>query len=135
MNVHCISQQKAQLNARGGRQYCPQSYKYNHTVRIWEVDAVGGQNMVILSGIGLAAILAVRQLAYWLNCASVYTVNCELCTASAQRPVPTAGHALWSHGPLHSSQILNNISGVGFLTQVMQTNNPESSFNSNHTIG
>ena len=34
MNVHCISQQKAQLNARGGRQYCPQSYKYNHTVRI-----------------------------------------------------------------------------------------------------
>ena len=28
-----------------------------------------------------------------LNCASVYMVNCELCTASAQRPVPTAGHA------------------------------------------
>ena len=28
-----------------------------------------------------------------LNCASVYTVNCDLCTASAQRPVPTAGHA------------------------------------------
>ena len=37
------------------------------------------------------------------TCASVYTVNCELSTASAQRPVPTAGHALWSRGPLHSS--------------------------------
>ena len=51
-----------------------------------------------------------------LNCASVYMVNCELCTASAQRPVPTAGHAhaLWSRGPLLSSQILNNISDMGF---------------------
>jgi len=55
-----------------------------------------------------------------LNCASVYAVNCELCTASAQRPVPTAGHghahALCSRDPLHSSQILNNISDVGYQT-------------------
>ena len=28
------NQQEAQLNARGGRPYCPQSYKYNHAVRI-----------------------------------------------------------------------------------------------------
>jgi len=27
-------QQEAQLNARGGQPYCPQSYKYNHAVRI-----------------------------------------------------------------------------------------------------
>jgi len=26
--------QEAQLNARGGRPYCPQSHKYNHVVRI-----------------------------------------------------------------------------------------------------
>ena len=84
------------------------------------------KKIVIPTGIGLAAVLAVGQLADWLNCASVYTVNCELCTANAQRPVPTAGHAhaLWSRGPLHSSQIVNNISDVGFFTQVMQTNNP-----------
>ena len=98
----------------GGRPYCPQSYKYNHVVRIWEVNSVGRQKIVIPSGIGLVAVLAVGQLADWLNCASVYTVNCELCTASAQWPVPTAGHALWSRGPLHSSQILNNISDVGY---------------------
>jgi len=27
-------EQEAQLNARGGRPYCPQSHKYNHAVRI-----------------------------------------------------------------------------------------------------
>ena len=70
-----------------------------------------------------------------LNCASVYTVNCELCTASAHGQYPRQAtpvtHALWSRGPLHSSQILNNISDVVY---VMQTNNPESGFNSDHTI-
>ena len=58
----------------------------------------------------------------WLYCASVYklwTVTCALLVPSAKWPVPTAGHAhiaLWSRGPLHSSQILNNISDVGFQT-------------------
>jgi len=92
---------RSPADAVGGRPYCPQSYKYNHAVRIWEVDAVGRQKIVIPSGIGLADVLAVGQVADWLTCASVYTVNCELCTASAQWPVPTAGyaHALWSRGP------------------------------------
>jgi len=52
---------------------------YNHAVRIWEVDAVGRQKIVIPSGIGLAAVLAVGHLADWLNCTSVYklwTVHC-----------------------------------------------------------
>jgi len=126
--VEC-RQQEAQLNARGGRPYCPQSHKYNHAVRIWEVDAVGRQKFVKPSGIGLAAVLAVGPCRDRLNCASVYTVNCELCTASAHgRPRPS---------PLHcgrvvhvSSQILNIISEVRYI---MKTNNPESGFNSDHT--
>ena len=36
----------------------PQSYKYNHAVRIWDVDAVSRQKIVIPSGIGLAAVLS-----------------------------------------------------------------------------
>jgi len=70
-----------------------------------------------------------------LNCTSVYRVNCELCTGSAHGQCPRqatpVAHALWSRGPLHSSQILNNILDVGYITQ---TNNSESSFNSDHTI-
>ena len=36
INGECqkLIQQEAQLNARGGRPYCPQSHKYNHAVRI-----------------------------------------------------------------------------------------------------
>ena len=119
----------------GDRPYCPQSYKYNHAVHIWEVDAVGRQKIVIPSGIGLAAVLAVGQLTDWLHCASVYklwTVHCYCPAASAHgRPRPCTVDC---GRVVHSSQILNNISDVGFLTQVMQTNNPESGFNSNHTI-
>jgi len=63
---------RSPADAVGGRLYCPQSYKYNHAVRICEVYAVGRQKIVIPSGIGLAAVLAVGQLADWLNCASVY---------------------------------------------------------------
>jgi len=48
----------------GGRPYCPQSYKCHHAVRIWEVDAVGRQKIVIPSGIGLAAVLSVGQLSW-----------------------------------------------------------------------
>ena len=73
--------QEAQLNARGVRPYCPQSYKYNHAVRIWEVDVVGRQKIVITSGIGLAAVLAVGHLSWWVKlCLSLYgklwTVHC-----------------------------------------------------------
>jgi len=50
-----------------------QSYKYNHTLRIWEVDVVGRQKIVIPSGIGLAAVLAVRQLSWSVKlCLSLY---------------------------------------------------------------
>jgi len=62
----------------------------------------------------------------WLNCASVYklwTLNCALLAPSGQCPRQAT--------PTHSSQIVNNISDVGY---VMQTNNPESGFNSDHTI-
>ena len=65
--------QEAKLNARGGRPYCPQSYKYNHAVRIWEVDAVGRQKIVIPLRIGLAAVLAVGQLSWSVKlCLSLY---------------------------------------------------------------
>jgi len=72
-------QQEAQLNARCGRPYCPQSHKYNHAV-IWEVNAVGRQKIVIPSG-GLAAVLAVGHLSWSVKlCLSLYsklwTVQC-----------------------------------------------------------
>jgi len=58
----------------GGRPYCPESYKYNHAVRISEVDAVGRQKIVIPSGIGLAAVLAVGQLSWSVKlCLSLYS--------------------------------------------------------------
>ena len=57
------------------------SHKYNHAVRIWEVDAVGRQKIVISSGIGLAAVLAVGHLSWSVKlCLSLYgklwTVHC-----------------------------------------------------------
>ena len=68
-----------------------------------------------------------------LNSASVYTVNCELCTASAQRTVPTAGHAC---GRVVHSTVVKYL--TTFRTQAfnakLQTNNPKSGFNSDHTI-
>jgi len=70
-----LERQEAQLNARGGRPYCPQSYKYNHAVRIWEVDMVGRQKIVIPSGIGLAAVLAVGHLCLSLY-GKLWTVHC-----------------------------------------------------------
>ena len=72
---------RSPADAMGGRPYCPQSYKYNHAVRIWEVNAVGRQKIVIPSGIGLAAVLAVGQLSWSVKlCLSLYgklwTVHC-----------------------------------------------------------
>ena len=79
--MHHKYKQEAQLNARGGRPYCPQSHKYNHAVRIWEVDAISRQKIVIPSGIGLAAVLAVGHLSWSVKlCLSLYgklwTVHC-----------------------------------------------------------
>jgi len=88
-----VNKKPLELNARDGRPYCPQSHKYNHVVRIWEVDAVGRQKIVIPSGKVWQPSWQLDTCRDRLNCASVYTVNCELCTASAQRPVPMAGHA------------------------------------------
>ena len=49
------------------------SHKYNHAVRIWEVDAVGRQKIVIPSGIGLAAVLADGHLSWSVKlCLSLY---------------------------------------------------------------
>ena len=72
---------RSPADAMGGRPYCPKSYKYNHAVRMWEVDAVGRQKIVIPSGIGLAAVLAVGQLSWSVKlCLSLYgklwTVHC-----------------------------------------------------------
>ena len=53
-------EQEAQLNARGGRPYCPQSHKYNQAVR--RGRRVSRQKIVIPSVIGLAAVLAVGHL-------------------------------------------------------------------------
>jgi len=73
LDVGRLTEQEAQLNARGGRSYCPQSHKYNNAVRIWEVDAVGRQKIVIPLGIGLAAVLAVGHLSWSVKlCLSLY---------------------------------------------------------------
>jgi len=51
-----------------------------------------------------------------LNCASVYTVNCELCTASAQRPVPTVGDAHMHCGRVVHSTVVKYLTDVGYQT-------------------
>jgi len=66
-SVNGATRQEAQLTLRVADRTAPapQSYKYNHAVHIWDVDAVGRQKIVIPSGIGLAAVLAVGHLS-WL---------------------------------------------------------------------